>query len=57
LDGAFCLVEEVRSVRLLVQISLVALGSAAGGLARWGVAVGAGRLLGTAFPWGTFLIN
>ena len=38
-------------------IGLVALGSAIGGLARWGVTVGAGRLLGTAFPWGTFLIN
>jgi CrcB protein len=44
-------------VRLFMQIILVALGSAAGGLARWGVAIGAGRLLGTAFPWGTFLIN
>lgn len=44
-------------MRLLVQIGLVALGSAVGGLARWGVAMGAARVLGTTFPWGTFLIN
>ena len=44
-------------MRLLVQIGLVALGSAAGGLTRWGVATAAARLLGTTFPWGTFLIN
>jgi len=41
----------------LVQIGLVSLGSALGGLARWGVAVLFGRLFGTAFPWGTFFIN
>jgi CrcB protein len=45
------------SLRLLFQIGLVAAGSAFGGLARWGVGTYAGRLLGTAFPWGTFLIN
>jgi fluoride exporter len=45
------------SVRLLAQIGLVSLGSALGGLARWGVTVGSARLFGTAFPWGTFLIN
>ena len=44
-------------MRLLVQIGLVALGSAAGGLARWGVGVGAARWLGTAFPYGTLIIN
>jgi CrcB protein len=44
-------------VRVLGQIGLVAFGSALGGLARWGVSVAAGRWLGTAFPWGTFLIN
>jgi CrcB protein len=44
-------------VRLLVQIGLVAVGSALGGLARWGVATGAARWFGTGFPWGTFLIN
>ena len=44
-------------MRLLFQIGLVALGSAIGGLARWGVATVAARWLGTAFPWGTFFIN
>jgi len=44
-------------VRVLVQVLLVALGSAVGGLARWGLGLLAGRLLGTGFPWGTFLIN
>jgi CrcB protein len=44
-------------VRHLVQIGLVALGSAAGGLARWGVGVGVARWLGTAFPYGTLFIN
>src|SRR5215813_13386821 len=45
------------SVRLLAQIGLVSLGSMLGGLARWGVTVGSARLFGTAFPWGTFIIN
>jgi CrcB protein len=44
-------------VRLLVQVGLVALGSALGGLLRWGVATGSARLFGTAFPWGTLVIN
>jgi CrcB protein len=44
-------------MRLLLQIGLVALGSAAGGLARWGVATAAARWWGTNFPWGTFIIN
>jgi CrcB protein len=44
-------------VRLLIQIALVAVGGAVGSLLRWGVGAAAGRLLGTAFPWGTFLIN
>jgi CrcB protein len=44
-------------VHVLVQIGLVALGSAIGGLLRWGVAVSFGQMLGTAFPWGTFFIN
>jgi CrcB protein len=35
----------------------VAVGSAIGGLARWGVGVWFGRWLGTAFPWGTLFIN
>jgi CrcB protein len=44
-------------MRVLVQVGLVALGSALGGLLRWGVTVYAARLLGTGFPWGTFFIN
>jgi CrcB protein len=44
-------------VRLLFQIGLVSLGGALGALLRWGVGVAAGRWLGTALPWGTFLIN
>ena len=35
----------------------VALGSALGGMARYGAALAAARLWGTAFPWGTILIN
>jgi len=38
-------------VHLLLQIGLVALGSAIGGLARWGVAVAVGQFMGTAFPY------
>lgn len=44
-------------MRLLVQVGLVAFGSALGGLLRWGVTAYAARLLGTAFPWGTLFIN
>ena len=49
-------------MRVVVQIVLVALGSALGGLARWGVGLGVPRLLEsvgltTTFPWATFLIN
>jgi fluoride exporter len=44
-------------VRLIIQIGLVSLGSAAGGLARWGVATGVSRVCGTAFPWGTLVVN
>jgi len=42
---------------MLGQIGLVALGSALGGLARWGIGVAVGRWLGTAFPYGTLFIN
>ncbi len=44
-------------MRLLFQMLLVALGSAGGGLLRWGLGAAAGRLLGTAFPYGTLFIN
>ncbi len=44
-------------MRLLVQIGLVAFGSALGGLLRWGVTVQSARWFGTGFPWGTFIIN
>lgn len=44
-------------MQTLFQIVLVAAGSAAGGLLRWGVGLAAGRMLGTRFPFGTFLIN
>jgi CrcB protein len=46
-----------QRVRLLFQIALVAVGGALGSLLRWGVGAAAGRLLGTTFPWGTFVIN
>ncbi|HWB12616.1 MAG TPA: fluoride efflux transporter CrcB [Pirellulales bacterium] len=44
-------------MRLLLQIGLVALGSACGGVLRWGVGLGSARLLGTALPYGTLIIN
>src|SRR5262245_4275057 len=44
-------------MHLLVQVGLVSLGSIAGGLTRWGVGVGFGRMFGTAFPCGTLFIN
>lgn len=44
-------------MRVFVHIGLVAFGSAVGGLLRWGVGLMAAWLFGTAFPWGTFLIN
>lgn len=39
------------------QILLVALGGAIGSVARYGVGVGAARLFGLAFPWGTLIVN
>jgi fluoride exporter len=44
-------------MRLIAQILYVAIGSAGGGLTRWGIGLGVGRVLGTAFPYGTFFIN
>lgn len=49
--------EESVPMRWLVQLGLVALGSACGGIARWGCAVVVGRLCGTVFPVATFLVN
>ena len=44
-------------MRIFVQIGLVALGSACGGLTRWGVTLAAARWLGATLPYGTFFIN
>lgn len=44
-------------VHKLSQVGLVALGSALGGLLRWGVGVLLPRLVGGSFPWATFFIN
>ena len=44
-------------MQLLMQVGLVALGSAVGGVTRWGVGWAAARFLGAAFPFGTLLIN
>ncbi|MFN4261761.1 MAG: fluoride efflux transporter FluC [Gemmataceae bacterium] len=44
-------------MQVLIQIGLVAMGSALGGLARWGTTLGMARLLGAAFPYGTLLVN
>src|SRR5262245_25946371 len=44
-------------MRLAIDILLVAVGSACGGLARWGVGAAANRWLGAALPRCTFLVN
>jgi fluoride exporter len=44
-------------VQLFAKIVLVAIGSAIGGVARWAIGLGVGRLLGTTFPYGTLFIN
>lgn len=44
-------------MHVLVQIGLVAFGSALGGLLRWGITVAFARLFGTSYPWGTLFIN
>ena len=38
-------------------IIAVALGDSIGSVARYLVGIGSGRLFGTAFPWGTLIIN
>lgn len=35
----------------------IAVGGALGAVARYGVSIGAARLLGLGFPWGTFIVN
>ena len=41
----------------LSRIGFVAVGSACGGVLRWGIGNLAGWLIGTAFPYGTLFIN
>ena len=41
----------------IAALLAVACGGALGSIARYLVGIGAGRLLGTAFPWGTMFIN
>jgi CrcB protein len=43
--------------RRMKLILLAAAGGALGSSARYLVGLGAGRLLGTGFPWGTFTVN
>jgi fluoride exporter len=44
-------------VHQLTQVGCVALGSAVGGLLRWGVGVCFAGWFGSGFPWATFFIN
>ena len=44
-------------MRVFGQILLVALGSAVGGVTRWGVGLWVAHKFGTAFPYGTLAIN
>jgi CrcB protein len=44
-------------MKILIQYLAVALGGSLGAMARLAVASACGRLLGTAFPVGTFIIN
>src|SRR5690554_1959712 len=44
-------------VMMGIQVLLVALGGALGGMARLAVGAAVGRRLGTAFPWGTLAVN
>lgn len=41
----------------MTRVILVALGGAIGSVARYGVGALAAQLLGSAFPWGTLLVN
>ncbi len=44
-------------MKLLVTYLVIGIGSALGGLARYGCGLAAAALLGHAFPWGTVLVN
>jgi fluoride exporter len=46
--------DETLNIHLLAA---VAIGGSSGSVARYLVAIGAGRLVGTGFPWGTLVIN
>jgi fluoride exporter len=41
----------------LTQLLLVAVGGAIGAAARYGLGAAAARVFGSAFPWGTLLVN
>jgi fluoride exporter len=41
----------------MIEFLLVGIGSAAGGIARYGVYLAMARLAGEAFPWGTLAVN
>lgn len=41
----------------MLNVILVALGGAAGSVVRYGTGLAATRLIGTGFPWGTFIVN
>lgn len=41
----------------MMQVLLVAVGGAAGSVARYGVGLAAARWFGLAFPWGTLFVN
>lgn len=41
----------------MMNLLLVAVGGAVGAMARYGVGLGAARLFGLAFPWGTLAVN
>ena len=41
----------------MMNVFLVAVGGAVGAVARYGVGLGAARLFGLAFPWGTLAVN
>src|SRR5580704_15270569 len=55
---AVCARAQVGVCLMTPQLVLaVALGGALGSVARYLVGIGSGRLFGTAFPWGTLIIN